>query len=308
MILKHKLFSRIATCALLVGAAVVTVSAQDATVQASSGLRLRTEANTSSSILTVMPNGATIDVIADAGNGWYQVSYNGSTGYSSSSYIQLSDSAESLTATTLSTTTTTTTETTEEAVDTTTYIQVTSGPLNVRSGPSTSYSKITSLSAGTVVEYTALTDGWYQIATGYVSGDYVKEVDAATVAASSSLGQQIADYAVQFVGCNYVYGGTSPSGFDCSGLVQYVFKNFGISINRTSSSQYSNGTAVSYSQLQAGDVVFFSKSSSGSITHVGLYIGNGQFVHASDYGVGVIISNLTDSYYTTGFVGARRMI
>lgn len=299
MFLKQTLLSRVATCALLMGATVVTVSAQDATVQADGGLRLRAEASTSSTVLSVMPNGATIDVVSDLGNGWYQVSYNGSTGYSSSSYITLADTSATLTATTLSTTTTT-----ESA---TTYIQVTQGPLNIRSGPSTDYDKVSSLYAGSVVEFTTLTDGWYQIASGYVSADYVVEVDASAIAASSTQGQEIANYAVQFVGCKYVYGGTSPSGFDCSGFVQYVFKNFGISINRTSSSQYSNGTAVSFSQLQAGDVLFFSKSSSGSISHVGLYIGNGQFVHASDYGVGVIISNLSDAYYTTGFVGARRM-
>ena len=118
---------------------------------------------------------------------------------------------------------------------------------------------------------------------------------------SSDLGQQIASYAVQFVGNPYVYGGTSlTNGADCSGFVQSVFANFGIGLFRTAASQASGGTSVSLDSLQAGDLLFY--SSSGSIDHVALYIGGGQIVHAANSASGIIISN---AYYSTP-VAARR--
>ena len=118
---------------------------------------------------------------------------------------------------------------------------------------------------------------------------------------SSDLGQQIASYAVQFVGNPYVYGGTSlTNGADCSGFVQSVFANFGIGLPRTAASQASGGTSVSLDSLQAGDLLFY--SSSGSIDHVALYIGGGQIVHAANSASGIIISN---AYYSTP-VAARR--
>lgn len=118
---------------------------------------------------------------------------------------------------------------------------------------------------------------------------------------SSDLGQQIASYAVQFVGNPYVYGGTSlTNGADCSGFVQSVFANFGIGLSRTAASQASGGTSVSFDSLQAGDLLFY--SSSGSVDHVALYIGGGQIVHAANSASGIIISN---AYYSTP-VAARR--
>ena len=118
---------------------------------------------------------------------------------------------------------------------------------------------------------------------------------------SSDFGQQIASYAVQFVGNPYVYGGTSlTNGADCSGFVQSVFANFGIGLSRTAASQAGGGTSVSLDSLQAGDLLFY--SSSGSIDHVALYIGGGQIVHAANSASGIIISN---AYYSTP-VAARR--
>ena len=118
---------------------------------------------------------------------------------------------------------------------------------------------------------------------------------------SSDLGQQIASYAVQFVGNPYVYGGTSlTNGADCSGFVQSVFANFGIGLSRTAASQASGGTSVSLDSLQAGDLLFY--SSSGSIDHVALYIGGGQIVHAANSASGIIISNA----YSSTPVAARR--
>ena len=127
------------------------------------------------------------------------------------------------------------------------------------------------------------------------------EVPETEAPSTSDLGQQIASYAVQFVGNPYVYGGTSlTNGADCSGFVQSVFANFGIGLSRTAASQAGGGTSVSLDSLQAGDLLFY--SSSGSIDHVALYIGGGQIVHAANSASGIIISN---AYYSTP-VAARR--
>ena len=188
------------------------------------------------------------------------------------------------------------------------YIKVLQGPLNIRTGPSTEFDKAGQMSVGKVAQVVDVLDGWYQLESGYVCGDYVVEVDASE-AQSSTLGQEIADYALQFVGYRYVYGGSSPSGFDCSGFTSYVYKQFGYKLNRSASDQLDNGTAVSRNELEPGDLVIFKKgNSSKRATHVGLYIGNNQFVHASTSKVGVIVSRMSDAYYTTGFVGGRRIV
>ncbi len=122
---------------------------------------------------------------------------------------------------------------------------------------------------------------------------------------SSSSGS-IVSVAQNYLGVPYVWGGTSPSGFDCSGFTQYVLRQCGYSINRTAAAQYSNGSYVSYDSLQAGDLVFFANTYSASgITHVGIYIGGGQFIHAANGGVK--ISSLSESYYSSRYYGARRI-
>lgn len=123
---------------------------------------------------------------------------------------------------------------------------------------------------------------------------------------NSSSSSSIVSVAQQYLGVPYVWGGTSPSGFDCSGFTQYVFKKCGYSINRTAAAQYKNGSYVSYSNLQAGDLVYFTNTySTSGISHVGIYIGGGQFIHAASGGVK--ISSLSERYYSTRYYGARRI-
>ena len=118
----------------------------------------------------------------------------------------------------------------------------------------------------------------------------------------SGSSSSIVSVAENYMGVPYVWGGTSPSGFDCSGFTQYVFRQCGYSINRTADAQYSNGSYVSYDSLQAGDLVFFANTYSASgITHVGIYIGGGQFIHAANGGVK--ISSLSESYYSSRYSG-----
>lgn len=189
------------------------------------------------------------------------------------------------------------------------YGRVISGPLNVRSGPGTSYDKCGKLHSGKTVEILETLDGWYRVESGYVSAEYIRILTEADLSASNTA-NQVVEMALGYVGYPYVYGGSSPKGFDCSGFTSYIYKQFGYSLNRTCSGQLDNGTAVAMSELQPGDLVIFKKyaSSSKRASHVGIYIGEGQFVHASTSKVGVIVSNLSDAYYTTGFVGGRRIV
>lgn len=264
-----------------------------ASVDADAGLRMRESSSTSAAVLTTIPNGAEIDVLAKTEGGWYQVDFDGNTGFVSAEYVVLSEEADTL-------------ETLPEPM----YGRVTEGPLNIRSGPGTDYDRVRQINVGNVLEITDTVDGWYAVEGGYVISDYVTIIDAEEALAAASSGSAISDYALQFVGCRYVYGGMSPSGFDCSGFVKYVYSNFGYNLNRTASDQMSNGVTVADEDLQPGDLVFFYKPGSGArrASHVGIYIGGGQFVHASTSTTGVIISELWNSYYTTEYIGARRIV
>lgn len=120
---------------------------------------------------------------------------------------------------------------------------------------------------------------------------------------SSSRGSEVLAYAMKFLGYPYVYGGSSPSGFDCSGFTSYVYKHFGVSLSRTAAGQYSNGTAVSRANLQVGDLVMFGSP----INHVGIYAGGGRIVHAANPSRGVTTDTINSGYYNTHYVGARRI-
>lgn len=108
------------------------------------------------------------------------------------------------------------------------------------------------------------------------------------------------------IGVSYKTGGTTTSGFDCSGFTSYVYKKLGLTLPRTSTAQYKVGTAVSKSNLKAGDLVFFNTSGRG-ISHVGVYVGDGKFAHSST-SRGVMISPLSQSYYAKRYVGAKRVM
>jgi cell wall-associated NlpC family hydrolase len=129
-----------------------------------------------------------------------------------------------------------------------------------------------------------------------------------TIAApvSSKKAQEIINYAKQFMGVKYVFGGASPNGFDCSGFTMYVFNKFGINLPHSASSQAGLGTAVSKSNLIPGDLVFFQTYKSG-ISHVGIYIGNNNFLEASS-SRGIAITSLSSSYYSTRYIGATRIL
>lgn len=160
---------------------------------------------------------------------------------------------------------------------------------------------------GTEGEWTAV---YYNGEYGYIYSSYVKQgslnySDIVNSGDSSELGRQIADYALQFVGYNYSWGGASPStGFDCSGLVYYVYGQFGYTLNRVACDQANNG--VSVSDLQPGDILCFYSGSS-YIGHVGIYIGDNKFVHAQNSATGVVVTELAGYYASRGYE-ARRIV
>lgn len=135
-------------------------------------------------------------------------------------------------------------------------------------------------------------------------GSGTSSAGSAPVAASGDA-QSLLSYASQFLGIPYVWGGTSPSGFDCSGFTQYVFRHVGINLSRTSQTQFNQGTSVARSNLEPGDLVFFSTYGSGA-THVGIYAGNSTMIDSSNGGV--VYQNINDSYWGPRYLGARRLI
>lgn len=256
-------------------------------------LRVRSEASTAGEVLTKLDNGVQVEVLSTVDSGWYQISYEEITGYVSGEYLTV-DEAEAASLP-------------QERAPV--YVRITADSLNIRSAPGTDQEKVGKLSAGRIVEtLEELEDGWYRIEEGYISAEFTEVVDPSELVQSSK-GQEIVNYAMQFLGYPYVYGGSSPRGFDCSGFTSYIYKQFGYSLKRSASDQLDNGTSVSRSELQPGDLVMFKKgSSSRRASHVGIYIGNNQFIHSSTSRVGVIISGMDEAYYTSGFVGARRIV
>ena len=126
-------------------------------------------------------------------------------------------------------------------------------------------------------------------------------------APNSEAGQKIADFALKYKGYSYVSGGTTPSGFDCSGFVYYVLNACGYSLSRSCQVQAKSGTAVSRENLQPGDMVFFCNGSNGSIGHVGIYIGDGKMIHAANSRRGVVTDTINSGYYNKYYDSARRM-
>lgn len=186
-----------------------------------------------------------------------------------------------------------------------TVARVTTDDVNVRDEPNTESAVLTRVPAGEELEYMETLDGWIKVSIdgdeAYISADYVtveQKLETAITMSELRYGQGVSDvrvdlveYAKQFLGNPYVWGGTSlTKGADCSGFVLSVFKNYGIKLSHSSKAQSNEGTKISTSELKPGDLVFYGNSS-GSINHVAIYIGGGQVIHASSKKTGIKISN-----------------
>ena len=279
-----------------------STSTTKATVTATS-LNVRSGAGTSYSVITKLSKGTVVDVLESASNGWKKVkTSNGTTGWVSGSYL---------------TTGVVEYPSTDNSTSQTSYkATVTADSLNVRKGAGTSYSVITKLSKGTVVDVLeSASNGWKKIKTsngtiGWVSGSYLANgvVEQPSTPSTNKV-QAVIDLAHKQLGKPYVWGAEGPNSFDCSGLIYYVYKNAaGITLPRTSSAQYSAGVAVSRSNLKAGDLIFSSTDGTGNITHVAIYVGDGQMIHAPRTGKNVEKVSINNSYWNKAYVGARRVL
>ena len=214
------------------------------------------------------------------------------------------------------------------------YVNTTS--IYIRKGPGTNYEIVDSLILNSQVTVIAESGDWYKVKVSEKEGYVAKRLlsnqkqeetnrseeerntetentevqSTSNLATSSSKGQEIVAFAQKYLGCKYVYGGSGPSTFDCSGFTMYVYKNFGVSLSHSATAQSKVGTYVDKSDLQPGDLVFFKDyETMAGIGHCGIYVGDGNFIHASSgTGYCVKISTLTTGSYNTRYVTARRVI
>lgn len=252
------------------------------------GLRVRSEPTTEASVVTRLEKGVTVAVLEGSTEGWYAVSYNGKTGFVSAEYLEVNEGTECKS-----------------------YGRVNGQGVNLRDSASTEGVVTASLNEGDVMDVTGLVDGWYSVTSdtygsGYVRSDFLDLTNSKSSGGNSG----IVDIANQYLGVRYVYGGASPSGFDCSGFTMYVYKKAGYSLPHSATSQWQSGLGTrvySMSELQPGDLVFFNdpaRNAGKACSHVGIYAGNGQLIHSSSTrSKGVIYSDLATAYYTQFFVG-----
>lgn len=274
-------------------------------------------------------------------NGWAYIISSNASGWIRKEKLQNVNNAnntnqeqpDNSTDTTENTNQTPVTQNSSNMINKTLYVNV--GSVRVRQEASTTSNVVDSLVLNNKVIVIGEENDWYKIKVngqeGYIVKKYLSEKETEVTnrgntvdreekteensdlkqnetTTQSTNGNKIVEYAKSFLGYNYVSGGSTPrDGFDCSGYTYYVYKQFGYTLNRSSASQNSNGKEVQKANLQAGDLVLFSQGNK-EIGHVGIYIGNNNFIHAANKKKGVIITSLSNSYYKANYVTARRII
>lgn len=266
-------------------------------VISSGNLNIRQEASTDSEVVGILTNHNACELLEDAGD-WYKVTSGKVTGYVSKQYLVTGDEAESIAEQEIKTVATVNTET-----------------LNVRAEKSTEAAVLSQVGNSEAFTVNSVADGWVEISVddsvGYISQDYVTLAQALPTAKTieqvkygdgvSDVRASVVSYALQFVGNRYVWGGTSlEKGVDCSGFTMRILGKYGISLPHSSRAQPSYGKKISASEAKPGDLFFY--GSGRSISHVAIYIGNGQIVHASNKRDGIKVSN---AYYRNPICVAR---
>ena len=291
-----------------ISADYVKVSGKVGTV-IDSNVNVREGASTSSAVVGTVNKGDTVTITEETGD-WYCIRrLNGDVAYVSKQYVSCQDNTAQAAPASFS------------SVDNT-YAMVTSPTgLNLRSEATTQSSSKAVLAYNEVMNVLESNGSWLKVETvdgtqGYVSAEFVMTRNGEMPSRSSSgsaKGDQIVAYAQQFIGTPYSWAGTSlTSGVDCSGFVYSVMKEFGINLNRSSYEMAKNGVEISRSEMQAGDLVFFDTTNAtnqGQISHVAIYMGDGNIIHSSSGSAwGVTINSMSEPYYDTKFVTARRVI
>lgn len=258
-------------------------------VISSGNLNIRQEASTDSEVIGILTNHNACELLEDAGD-WYKVTSGKVTGYVNKQYLVTGDEAEAIAEQEIKTVATVNTET-----------------LNVRAEKSTEAEVLSQVGNSEAFTVNSVADGWVEISVddsvGYISQDYVTLAQALPTAKTieqvkygdgvSDVRASVVSYALQFVGNRYVWGGTSlENGIDCSGFTMRILGKYGISLPHSSKAQPSYGTKICASEAKPGDLFFY--GSGRSISHVAIYIGNGQIVHASNKRDGIKVSN---AYY-----------
>ena len=282
------------------------VTKADATIDGSS-VNCRGKASTSANSLGKFADGDYVCVTGQ-NDSWYRISYKGGSAYVSKDYVdgdyvkytaKIANAAE------------------EESKVTVYGVVTAETGVKLRKEASMISNTLTVLPYGTEVNVDRVGQEWVRVITdgglkGYVSADYlsVREGVRTTRSTGSGNGSAVVAYGKQFIGTPYVWGGTNlRTGVDCSGFVYSVYKNFGITLNRNSAAMASNGVEVSKSNLQAGDLVFFNSGGDSRISHVGIYCGDGTYVHSTDgKGNGVTVTDLNSGYSARTYVTARRVL
>ena len=262
----------------------------------SNGLRLRAKPNTDAEILATAAYGDQVVIIRKVDD-WYLVDYNLLIGYVHSDYVSVKE---------------------RENIELG-YGVIEDSAVNMREKPDAASARLATLNQGDTAYIIGFNCGWYKVQyegqTGYIRSDLMALTEAPKTNSQAvvgkapvvvTVGDQAVNLAYDYLGVPYVWGGTSPKGFDCSGFTQYVYKQLGITLNRTAAQQLENGTSVT--NLQTGDLVFFTNTyaTSAAASHVGIYIGNNQFIHAANGGVK--ITSLDHEYYAPRYIGARRIV
>lgn len=286
---------------------------------ATAGVNVRSDANEESVILSAVAEGEPV-IVLDEFEGWCKVYFgeNYDIGYIKSEFVAIGDMVAR------SEINAKRNKRIASIVKDGT-IKVSSGVVDVKLMPNDDSETIVTLSNGANCKIVSGGSNWTKIIVsatneiGYVktanvvqvvtetkttkSGKAVGTTKSATVVGN---GSKLVEQAAKYLGVKYVYGGSSPSGFDCSGLVQYCCRQLGVSVNRTASAQYSNGVYVSRDNLKPGDLVFFSRG--GRISHVVIYAGNGMVIHAPRTGKTICYQSLSSICSYSHYVGARRVM
>ncbi len=287
-------------------------------------LNVRSGAGTSAGIIGSLGKNAKVEIISTS-NGWHKIKYKNSTGFISADFVTISGTSDSDEDSRPSrgTPPPTSEETPSYAVQGKIAV-VNADVLNVRSGAGTNYAVSTVARYGSKLPIISYTNGWYNVKVGnivgYISGDYVSVTDESqgstplvretALVESNYTGEDIVAKAKEYLGVPYLWGGFTPVGFDCSGIVQYVYKQLGISLERTTYYQVHQGVVVGRNELRPGDLLFFTTNDDDptDISHVGIYTGNDMFIQAPKPGDSVRISNLNSAYYSNRYYVAKRII